>query len=401
MPGEEIKETLKKAKSLFDSGKIEETRDALEKDLVNYPRDTRILSFLAYVYYKLGDLDRARDTYRRLTGLDTENTMVWSNLGLVSYKMGRYEEAKQAFEEYLKRKPDDPKILSYMGLVLEKMGRSIAAKNYHSRAKTRLEPGEVKKVTEVDQDQEDSVPTETPAVEETHSAAQVVEKERKEGPVFYDEAIPFKEWSRFFDEDKVSGRHYYNISSRIVAVRLENRIYFALPCLTMYRGIVVIEQGINPYGRIPRSYRDDSLVLMAAEGNGNLWLTHSAGWLVTLQLKGEAVKINAHHLVAFESTLECEWIPVGKDRFMDGLACLRLSGDGKVILAAGEGLASSEIERGTPIYIRPSSLVVWTDTLMPYIDKGEDLSKVKGFFSGPFLRFEGAGRIFVTGRTED
>jgi uncharacterized protein (AIM24 family) len=42
-------------------------------------------------------------------------------------------------------------------------------------------------------------------------------------------------------------------------------------------------------------------------------------------------------------------------------------------------------------------VVAWTEGLQPDLDGGEDLRKVKTFFESPFLRFEGDGRVFISG----
>jgi uncharacterized protein (AIM24 family) len=90
-------------------------------------------------------------------------------------------------------------------------------------------------------------------------------------------------------------------------------------------------------------------------------------------------------------------VPLGKPRFLEGLTALRLAGRGTVVLAAGEGLASIPLKQGTPLYVRPSSVVAWTGTADPAVDRGEDFKKVKGCFEGPFLRFEGSGRVLLNG----
>ncbi len=387
MPAEDLKETLKQAKTLFDQGSLAQARDLLERGLPGGAQDSRLLNFLAYLHYKLDNLPRARDLYRRLTSLEPDNLSVWSNLGLVAMKMGLLDEARRAFEAFLERKPDDPKVRDYLEGIRGKTeviaGATPAAGPPVGASASPPRPEALQ--TPVPVPAPPSPPAEAPAEAATPSPA---------------DAVSLGEWIRLFQEEEVQSSHqYHSLSSCLVGVRLDNRVVFALPSLTMYHGITVFGQGPNPYGKIPRSYRSDDIILMAAEGNGTLWLTHDASWLVTLSLNHEALCLNAHRLVAFDDTVECEWIPLGKERFLPGLAALRLSGRGRVVLALGGGLVSAEVKPGTSLYLRPSSVVAWTDGLRADVDGGEDLKKVKGFFDGPFLRFEGMGRVFVAAGT--
>ncbi len=373
MAAVENKEAWRRAKSLFELNRFQEAKNVLEDGLAANPGDSKTLNFLAYLYYRLGEMDKSRDAYRRLAGLEPENLAVWSNLGMVLLKQGLLEEARQSFEEYLSRQPGDAKILSYMAMVKAKLDRAASAREHAPPAEeVRTVPTpEVPRVAEIE------------AVEASDQA---------------EEAVRLREWQRVFEEDLIpAARPYHGLSTRLVTMRLEGRVVFSLPSLAGYTGIVVLDQGVNPYGRIPRSYRSDGLVLMAAEGNGRLWLTHAAGWLVILALEDESLVLNAHHLVAFESTLESQWLPVGKDGFLPGLAALKLTGRGRCILAAGEGMAAVGVKAGAPVYMRPSSLVAWTPDLEAASDAGDDLKKVKDFFDTPFVRLEGSGRAFITG----
>jgi uncharacterized protein (AIM24 family) len=390
---DDIRDILKRAKALFDEGKLEEARAALDVELSTNPKDAKLLNFLAYLSYRLGDLGRARDTYRRLTGLDPENLTVWSNLGIISFKLELFEEARIAFLEYLKREPQDAKVLSYMARVMEKMDRTDTAKEFQRKAREQ-EPA-ASAVTEAQASGGDEavapVPEEPPRV-----ASPPVSVEPPRDPL--EGAVPLQEWLDSFDEeDGAAGRRFSLLSSVLVSVALEQRLVFSLPTLVSYNGIVVFESVPDPYGKIPRDCRSDSLVLMAAEGNGTLRLTHPAGWPVALKLETEALVLNAHNILAFDATLDTEWVPLGKEKHLPGLTTLRLAGQGILVLAAGEGLSSVALPDGMPVFVRPSAVVAWTGNLDPMVDSGDDFKKVKRMFEGPFLRFEGEGRILITG----
>ncbi len=397
MPGAESKETLVKAKELFERGKVAEARTLLVQGLGTFPDDPKILNFLAYIYYKLGDLEKARDAYRKVVAMEPDNLSAWSNLGLITYKLGFFDEALSVFQEHLRRKPDDPKVLSYVRLVEDKVKKASAAREKASPTTGEGAPagreGTQRDFFQADETMEEGRRPSAPRGEEEAAATAVPEQ-----AVAMDEGLSFKRWCEgFADQAPPPGRQFHDLSTGMVSARLEERLYFALSSLVAYRGIVLFDQGLNPYGKIPRAHRHDSLILLSAEGNGHLWLTHAAGWPVTLRLENEAFQLNAHRLVAFESCLECEWVPLGKAGYLNGLAAVRLSGSGRVILAAGEGLVSIAVKQGVPVFVRPPTVVAWTAGLDPEPDKGADLKKVRDFFDGPFLRFEGKGTLFLNG----
>jgi uncharacterized protein (AIM24 family) len=390
MAGEYVTEILRKAKSLFDGEQPAEAVAALEEALKADPRDVRVLSFLAYLSYRLGDLDKSRDTYRRLTGLDPDNLSVWSNLGIIQFKLGLFEEARVAFEEYLDRSPDDARVLTWMARVLERMGRANAARGYHLRAASLTgEPV----APEADAGREVEAAAVSPAPPKDSAPAAGVPGDDDD-----DDAVPLEEWVEGFGGYPVGAvRRSRSLSPRFVSLRIEERVHFSLTSLVMYRGIVVIGQGVNPYGKIPRSRRSDSLVLMSAEGNGHLWLYHPAGGLVTLELEDAVMTVNAHRLVAFEAGLEPEWLPLGKEGHLPGMTALHLSGTGRLVIAAGDGPAAARLTSGGPLFFRPPAVLAWTGGEDPETDQGDDLKKVREFFDGPFLRFEGTGRVFICG----
>ncbi len=377
--GDNIVDILKQAKALFGEGRFEEARLQLERNLAENPSNTELLNLLAYLYYRLNNLDKARDTYRRLTTLDAENLVAWSNLGLIDYKLGLYDEAAGAFEEYLRRQPDDTKVLEYMSLVMNRLGRPASARSFHNQAMAGRDPN--------------------PAAEGADTGDTPVGESHREQSFAPIRTSELGEWCLGFSADSDPLPPFSPSTSRFLPVRISSPLLFPMTSLASWRGILVFDQGPNPYGRIPREFRDDRLILIAAEGNGSLWLTHDAGGITSVSLDRETLFVNAHRLVAIEPSLEIEWQPLGKRKFLPGLAVLRLSGTGSVALAAGEGAAGATIREGSPQMLIPRRLAAWTEGLAAAIDAGDDLKKLKGLIDPPLIRIEGTGAVLMAAET--
>ncbi len=366
----EIREILGRAKALFDEGRLQESREVLERGRAVSPDNAEIHRGLAYLYYQLGKYRHSEETFRKLIRLEPENLAAWSNLGLVYLKMGRNEDALLAFDEYLKRDPEDQRVNGYRGLLLKKMGLV-------GRRPAREEP--------------ETGPAGAPGEESGQAEAGEVDfvYNEEEAPGAADGPLTLAGWRQ------VLAGGGYGISPAMVSVRLERRLVFSIPSLVMYRGVVVFNPGPDPYRRLPRKYRRERLVLESAEGNGEIMLSHPAGGLVVLGLESEALDLNAHRLVAFDETLKAEWQPLGKDGFLDDLAVLRFSGRGRVVLAAGAGTSAVRVETGGLTFVRPSSAVAWSDSLYLDIEYDDDLKRA-GDRWGRFLRFEGDGHVYLS-----
>jgi hypothetical protein len=376
-----IADILKQARALFDDGRFEEARLQLERNLTEVPSDTKLLNFLAYLYYRLNNLEKARDTYRRLTSIEVDNLVAWSNLGLINYKLGLYDDAAGAFEEYLKQQPDDSKVLEYMSLVMNRLGRPASARSFHSQAMS----GRIGSVAPAAGEPGGEGGGGTPADAES-------QREQSFAPI---RTSDLGEWCLGFSVDLDPLPPFSPSTSRYLPVRISSPLLFPMPSLVSWRGILVFDQGANPYGRIPREYRDDRLILLSAEGNGSLWLTHDAGGITSVSLNRETLFVNAHRLVAVEPSLDIEWHPLGKRKFLPGLAVLRISGSGNLALAAGDGATGAAVREGSPQMIVPRRLVAWTEGLDAAIDDGEDLKKLKGLIDPPLIRIEGTGAILM------
>jgi uncharacterized protein (AIM24 family) len=379
-----IREIIARAKSVFDAGKMDEARVILESGHHQHPRDASILNFLAYLSYRQGHLERARDLYRILTGLEPSNLAVWSNLGLIEYKLGLLDEARASFQEYLRQKPDDPKVVEYLSLVLKKLGREAVALTPEGRPRLPATPAGGEEASAPEAEDHGQVPVGSATV----GAAPPSPPPRPEAPT----PLQWISWRVSPPED-----HWDAVETTpaLVGLAPTQGVVFALTSLAAYQGRLTFEQGVNPYGKIPRSFRDDALVLLSARGEGTLWLAHAGGRLAEWSLDGEDLGVNAHFLAGFEGEIKATMLPLGKERFLPGLAALDLGGAGRVAVSVGNGPLLHPLSPGESLRVAPRHLVAWIGDCRLAVDGGEDFRKVRNLVEEPLVRVDGEGWVVL------
>lgn len=86
--------------------RLQEARELIEKALQLAPEDGYILDSMGWVYYRLGDLARARDYLERAYKLKPE-AEVAAHLGEVMWAQGERDAARRLWREYQKKEPDN------------------------------------------------------------------------------------------------------------------------------------------------------------------------------------------------------------------------------------------------------------------------------------------------------
>jgi len=86
--------------------RLQEARELIEKALELAPEDGYILDSMGWVYFRLGDLARARDYLERAYKLKPE-VEVAAHLGEVMWAQGEREAARRLWREYRKKEPDN------------------------------------------------------------------------------------------------------------------------------------------------------------------------------------------------------------------------------------------------------------------------------------------------------
>ena len=96
--------------------------------------DTKALTLLALVRYKLGRLEDARATYREIAGAAPQDAAARRNSGLLALKLGRVEDAVPDLEMAVRLAPGDARAWSYLGYAYAKKGEVVEAAAAFRRA---------------------------------------------------------------------------------------------------------------------------------------------------------------------------------------------------------------------------------------------------------------------------
>ncbi|MBP9866059.1 MAG: tetratricopeptide repeat protein [Candidatus Omnitrophica bacterium] len=95
---------------------------------------SRVLDALAQSYYKQENYFSALRTWNQALAIEPSNTQIKINLAVLKMAMGHEDEAIQDFERFLKKDPGNPKLLTYVGSAYYRRGHYDKAIEYLNQA---------------------------------------------------------------------------------------------------------------------------------------------------------------------------------------------------------------------------------------------------------------------------
>ena len=125
---------LASAGELVSAKKFGEAEREILRALSASPADTKALTLLALVRYKLGRLEDAHATYRELAGAAPHDAGARRNLGLLALKLERIDDALPELEMAVRIAPGDGRAWSYLGYAYAKKGEVVQAAAAFRRA---------------------------------------------------------------------------------------------------------------------------------------------------------------------------------------------------------------------------------------------------------------------------
>ena len=125
---------LASAGELVAAKKFGEAEGEILRALSASPADTKALTLLALVRYKLGRLEDAHATYRELAGASPHDAGARRNLGLLALKLERIDDALPELEMAVRIAPSDGRAWSYLGYAYAKKGEVVQAAAAFRRA---------------------------------------------------------------------------------------------------------------------------------------------------------------------------------------------------------------------------------------------------------------------------
>ena len=116
-------------------GEIKKAIEIFRKTLQKTPYDYTALSSLYEIYYKLGEIDEANRFFNSLLDKNPGNVELIYNLGAISGEVEKYKDAIKYWEKVLDIDPEHPLTLNNLGVIYMEQGEYIKALELFERAK--------------------------------------------------------------------------------------------------------------------------------------------------------------------------------------------------------------------------------------------------------------------------
>lgn len=384
---------IARARELFQQGRAEQAEEVVDAVLRENPRAATALNFRAYLLYRRGDLDGARAAYRRLTELEPRVPGHQANLGLICFKGQRYLEAQAAFEHQLELEPGDAKALRNLGFCLERQQSLEKALDCFTRAgdeesaekiRRRLEPGGTAPET--------AAPgAAAPAGEGGGRApARLAGGDRPEAAL----EPELGDWlGRLCLPRPDEGPEVVRAGAGVLVARVRDKIFVNTAFCAGHRGVLVFAAVSREAGKAADKYGERHGVLARAEGNGELVLAGAGRGLHAVHLSGGRLFVNHAALVACGTEIAVSYEYAG---FLKGtFLAAELTGAGTVILAARGAPAVLPLLPDQPTFVRPGSVVAWTEELSWESETVPELKRLAGKEEALRYRFEGRGHLVL------
>ncbi|MBI5875278.1 MAG: tetratricopeptide repeat protein, partial [Deltaproteobacteria bacterium] len=102
------------------------------------------LNYLGYTYAELGtNLEEALDLIKKALAIKPESGQIIDSLGWVYYKMGETDKAVSELERAIKYIPDDPVVLEHLGDAYLKKGLKDKAVDFYEKS-LKIDPKNTK-----------------------------------------------------------------------------------------------------------------------------------------------------------------------------------------------------------------------------------------------------------------
>lgn len=192
-------------------------------------------------------------------------------------------------------------------------------------------------------------------------------------------------------------------SERILELNLDGRVWIKTGAMVAYRGDVrFVREGILEHGlgrMLKRAISGESTPLSKAEGRGTVYLADRGKKIVVLELRGEAIHVNANDVLAFQESLKWDVILMRKMAAMlsGGLFNVRFQGHGMVAVTSHYDPLTLRVTPDNPVCTDPNATILWSGTLQPELKTDISLRTFIGRGGGEALQmlFRGEGFVAV------
>lgn len=392
---------LKRAKDLFQQGRLDEAEDLVQGLLQENPRDLTVLNFRAYLLYRRGRVDDAIAAYRRLAEIEPRSAGHRSNLGLICFKAQRYSEAQTAFEQLLELQPGDPKTLRNLGFCHERLGALEKALDSFTRAGDEESAVKIRErlvQPEGGRPAEDEDGRRVAAREGGRDAVPAATTGRRIGGGGPEAALEpdVAVWLEGLCLPRPGeGPELVRAGAGEILFQIREKVYVNPGFCAGHRGVVLFAPAFREAEKAAAKFGDKRGVVARAEGNGELVLSGRGRSLYALHLVGGRLFVNYAALVLCGTEIEMQFEYGGMMK--SGFLAAELSGAGPVVLAVRGSPVVLPVPSDLPTLARPESVVAWTEHLGYEQETVPELKKLLGKEEALRYRFEGRGYLVLQG----
>ena len=135
---------LVEANTLRQQREYELARDRLNRSLIQFPGDSRLLYLRGLVHEREDNIAAAEADFRAILEAEPDNVSALNALGYtLADRTDRYAEALELIERAYEQEPDDAAIVDSYGWVLYRLGRLEEAETHLRRAYGMMQDGEI------------------------------------------------------------------------------------------------------------------------------------------------------------------------------------------------------------------------------------------------------------------
>jgi uncharacterized protein (AIM24 family) len=377
---------LKRARDLYQQGLPEQAVEVVDRLLRENPRDATALNFRAYLLYRRGNLEDALAAYRRLAELEPAVAANFANLGLICFKARRYREAQLAFERQLDLQPGDAMALRNLGFCHERQQSLEKALACFTRAGDEQHSARIRERLLRPAAGE-------PAGAAPPAPAAVAAGRRPPSPEAVSE-LPVSEWLvRSSLPQPGEGPDLVRAGPGELVVKVREKVFFNPAFCIGHRGVVVLTPASRDAEKAASKFGSRHGLLARAEGNGELVLSGLGRGLHALHLGGGRLFVNWGSLVLCGTGVAAAFEHDGliKEAFL----AVELAGSGTVVLAVRGAPVVLPVQADQPTYVRPESVVAWTEALRCEAEVVPELRNLLGKAEAVRHRYEGQGYLVL------
>ena len=118
----------------IQSGNLAGAELLLNQIIKNAPKNSEALRYLAFIYTKRGDLNRALELIDKSIEADRRNEAAHNNKGSIQQDLGMFSEAINSYQNAIKCNPRYAEAFNNLGNAYQELGESMAAVDYYNKA---------------------------------------------------------------------------------------------------------------------------------------------------------------------------------------------------------------------------------------------------------------------------